>query len=65
MAKESDKKTIWRRTSCDDEECCQACKDADGSIISGPDEDLSKICTNPEGCRCLQYSDLTEKDSEK
>lgn len=52
---------VWRRTAVLDEEICKECDVADGSIISGPYADLSKICTNPEGCRCLQYSNLDEK----
>ena len=58
---ERDKPQVWRRTAVLDEETCKACDKADGSIVSGPDEDLSKICTNPDGCRCIPYSDLTEK----
>lgn len=56
----SKKKMIWRRGSCLDEETCEACEKADGSIISGEHADLGKICTSKSGCRCLPYSDLDE-----
>ena len=55
---------VWRRSCCLDEESCEACKKADGSIISQPDEDLSKICTSPDRCRCIPYANLTEKANE-
>jgi hypothetical protein len=54
------KKMVWRRGSCLDEETCEACEKADGSIISGENEDLGKICKNPDGCRCIPYSDMNE-----
>jgi hypothetical protein len=58
---ESGKKMVWRRGSCLDEETCEACKNADGTVISGEDADLGKICTSESGCRCIPYSDLDEK----
>lgn len=58
------KKMVWRRGSCLDEETCEACKNADGSAISGEHENLGRICTNPNGCRCLPYSDLDEEPHE-
>ena len=51
---------IWRRFSCGDGHVCKACKKADGSIISGPEEDLRKICTSRYGCRCGPFSDMDE-----
>lgn len=57
------KKMVWQRGSCLDEETCEACERADGSVISGEDEDLSKICTSPNGCRCIPFSNLDEESS--
>ena len=50
------KKLVWRRGSCLDEETCEACRNADGTIISGEDAKLDGICTIPFGCRSIQYS---------
>lgn len=58
----SKKKIVWRRGSCADGECCEACKNADGSVISGENEDLGTICTSKSGCRCIPYSNLDEED---
>jgi hypothetical protein len=58
------KKMTWRRGSCLDEETCEACRNADGSVISGEDACLDGICTSPCGCRCIQYSDLDEEPSQ-
>ena len=51
---------VWRRGSVLEDSTCSNCAEADGSIIDGPDEDLSTICDGGNLCKCLQYANLDE-----
>ena len=52
------KPLVWRRGSVLEDSTCSPCSDADGSIISGPDADLSSICDGGALCRCIQYAEV-------
>jgi hypothetical protein len=51
---------VWRRSSVLEPSTCDACEEADGEEIDGPDDDLSEICAGGMACRCIPYMDLTE-----
>ena len=58
VQKSSGKALVWRRGSVLEDSTCSPCADADGSIISGPDADLSLNCDGGALCRCLQCATI-------
>lgn len=58
VEKDTGEKLTWRRGSVLEDSTCTPCAQADGSVISGPDADLSQICDGGALCRCIQYADM-------
>ncbi len=60
IEKKMGKQLVWRRGSVLEESTCGPCADADGSIISGEDADLSSICEGDDLCRCIPWANMDE-----
>lgn len=52
---------VWRRSAVGEGISCDSCLALDGTVISGPDADLTKAHEGPPAtCLCLPYADLNE-----
>ena len=51
-------KLVWRRAAVLDENTCAPCDSLDGSVIDGPDADLSSACEGGDQCRCIPFAEL-------